>query len=95
MLNYRDIAAFKLDIMEIAPSSVHGHGVMTTSRVAKGAEVFQVDLPDCAEEQGYTPDMYDDYVHIAHKDGESAALIDFGVTVEGTLLACYEDVKAG
>ncbi|CAN0447438.1 unnamed protein product, partial [Pylaiella littoralis] len=87
VLEYRDATTFKLDSVKVAPSDVHGHGLMTTRRVAKGAEVFTVDLPDCGEEQGYTPDMYDDYAHIAHKDGESAALIDAGSTMEGNLLA--------
>lgn len=81
--------------MKVAPSDVHEHGLKTTRRLAKGVEVFKVDLPDCGEEQGYTPDMYDDYTHVAHKDGESAALIDAGSTMEGTLLACHEDVKMG
>lgn len=54
-----------------------------------------VTLPDCGEKQGYRACMYNDYMHIAHRDGTSAALIDFGTTVDGNLLACHEDSRAG
>lgn len=74
---------------------MHGHGLFSTVHVEAGSDVLVAVLPDCGKEQGYTPDMYNDYVHVAHKDGESAALIDSGSTVEGILDACHEDVKAG
>lgn len=85
----------RLGCVEIAPSDVHGHGLKSRCNVDKGADIFNVVLPDCGEEQGFTLDKYDDYTHLAHKDGHGAALIDAGSTMEGTLRACHEDMKMG
>ncbi|CAB1100915.1 unnamed protein product [Ectocarpus sp. CCAP 1310/34] len=95
VLYYRNVTTFRLDCVRVAPSNAHGHGLFSTLHAEAGCDVFVAVLPDCGKEQGYTPDKYNDYVHVAHKDGESAALIDFGSTVEGILDACHEDVKAG
>ena len=93
--HYRCDTTFRLQGVRVDPSKVHGNGLFSTDHVKAGDDVFVAILPDCGKEQGYTPDMYNDYVHVAHKDGQSAALIDSGSTVEGILGACHEDVKAG
>lgn len=92
--DYRGLSTFALDSVKIGASDIEGRGLMATRGVVDGAVIFEVELPDVGEEQGYSSGVYDDNVHVAHKDGQSAALIDAGSTMEGNLLACYEDVKA-
>lgn len=70
VMDFRDAVTFKLDGVRIAPSVIHGHGLMATRRVDDGTVIFTVDLPDCGEEQGYSPELYDDYVHVVHRDGK-------------------------
>lgn len=93
MSEHRDRTTFRLDCVEIDSSSIEGKGLITKFAAGEGVTQFKADHAEVGERHGYTPELYQDSMHIAHKDNESAMLVDAGETMVATPGACIEDVK--
>ena len=93
MKELRGTIDFRLNCVEIGLSKIEGKGLFCNITADKEATLFEADLAEVGEKQGYTPDLYSDMKHIKHKDEDSVMLIDGGETMVATHGACIEDVK--